>query len=209
MHIAQLISASFIKVSPLVYHIFCWQTCAYTDSQHSISIEKWILWYVCLKTANSHQPCMRAWVRVCMHVFSARWFEQCLLTLLMRPLKRTSSAFSCCTLSASSSWQPSLSCRSCTDDKQPEKTPVKRSNPTKMSGYCGRFNVLCFLLICSSILPHWGLFSFCGFCHLFLPGDVVPPPEWGQFKDSWQFMQTFYENLHTYAHTGNEKKKSV
>lgn len=35
------------------------------------------------------------------------------LTLLIRPLKRTSSAFSCCTRSASSSWQPSLSCRSC------------------------------------------------------------------------------------------------
>lgn len=35
------------------------------------------------------------------------------LTLLIRPLKRTSSAFSCCTLSASSSWHTSLSCRSC------------------------------------------------------------------------------------------------
>lgn len=35
------------------------------------------------------------------------------LTLLMSPLKRTSSAFSCCTRNANSSWLDSLSCRSC------------------------------------------------------------------------------------------------
>lgn len=45
----------------------------------------------------------RVWLCVCVAV----------LTLLMRPLKRTSSAFSCCTRRANSSWQPSLSCRSC------------------------------------------------------------------------------------------------
>lgn len=36
------------------------------------------------------------------------------LTLLRSPLKTTSSVFRCWTLRTSSSWQPSLSCRSCT-----------------------------------------------------------------------------------------------
>lgn len=48
------------------------------------------------------------------------WSGACArLTLLIRPLKRTSSAFSCWTRRASSSWQPSLSCRSCVQHNDP------------------------------------------------------------------------------------------
>jgi len=54
---------------------------------------------------------------VCLrHVFVVWVYWECvlLLTLLMSPLKSTSSAFSCCTLRPSSSWHSSLSCRSYT-----------------------------------------------------------------------------------------------
>lgn len=75
------------------------------------------------------------------------------LTLLMRPLKRTSSAFSCWTLRASSSWQPSLSCRSCSDTGNHNKhtSAPQRCHSTVFTGnYRSHYRkVMC------KIKAHW------------------------------------------------------